>query len=131
MEKQRLSRQAALVKQLDCGCGDASCADGKTCSHPVMRRPTLLKSVSEKRLSIGDGYGPGASGTPNVVVGQKVGHPNRKLIFYCLCYIFSTFMIALLALVGAAAARWQRTTTSSVFGHSSYATTDFAAGVGD
>ncbi|XP_018802171.1 PREDICTED: uncharacterized protein LOC108977109 isoform X3 [Bactrocera latifrons] len=72
MEKQRLSRQAALVKQLDCGCGDASCADGKTCSHPVMRRPTLLKSVSEKRLNIGDGYGPGASGTPNVVVGQKL-----------------------------------------------------------
>ncbi|XP_028899126.2 uncharacterized protein LOC105216879 isoform X2 [Zeugodacus cucurbitae] len=72
MEKQRLSRQAALVKQLDCGCGDASCADGKTCSHPVMRRPTLLKSVSEKRLSIGDGYGSGTSGTPNVVVGQKL-----------------------------------------------------------
>lgn len=79
MEKQRLSRQAALVKQLDCGCGDASCADGKTCSHPVMRRPTLLKSVSEKRLSIADGYGAGTSGTPNVVIGQKVRSLNKKV----------------------------------------------------
>ncbi|XP_067631146.1 calmodulin-binding transcription activator 1 isoform X2 [Eurosta solidaginis] len=73
MEKQRLSRQAALVKQLDCGCGDTACADGKTCTHPVMRRPALLKSVNnEKRLSLSDGYGQGTSGTPNVVVGQKL-----------------------------------------------------------
>lgn len=50
MEKQRLSRQAALVKQLDCGCGDAACADGKTCSHPVMRRSGLLKANCDKKI---------------------------------------------------------------------------------
>ncbi|XP_060659142.1 uncharacterized protein LOC132793325 isoform X3 [Drosophila nasuta] len=69
MEKQRLSRQAALVKQLDCGCGDAACADGKTCTHPVMRRTGIVKSVSEKRPS--DGYS-AANGTPNVVVASKL-----------------------------------------------------------
>lgn len=76
MEKQRLSRQAALVKQLDCGCGDASCADGKTCTHPVMRRPSLIKSTTEKRLtaSAADNFGHNGSNgtTPNVVVGPKV-----------------------------------------------------------
>lgn len=73
MEKQRLSRQAALVKQLDCGCGDAACADGKTCTHPVMRRTGILKSVSEKRSN--DAYSTqhsGPNGTPNVVVASKV-----------------------------------------------------------
>lgn len=77
MEKQRLSRQAALVKQLDCGCGDASCADGKTCTHPVMRRPSLIKSSTEKRLpasNAADSFAHGGNngGTPNVVVGPKV-----------------------------------------------------------
>ncbi|XP_022907553.1 calmodulin-binding transcription activator 2 isoform X3 [Onthophagus taurus] len=43
MEKQRIARQAALVKQLECGCPDSTCADGKTCSHP-MRRITAAKS---------------------------------------------------------------------------------------
>lgn len=42
MEKQRVARQAALVKQLECGCPDSTCADGKTCSHP-MRRITAAK----------------------------------------------------------------------------------------
>lgn len=37
MEKQRVARQAALVKQLECGCPDSTCADGKTCSHPMRR----------------------------------------------------------------------------------------------
>ncbi|XP_037941724.1 uncharacterized protein LOC119674648 [Teleopsis dalmanni] len=72
MEKQRISRQAALVKQLDCGCGDASCADGKTCSHPVMRRPNLLKSASERRVNLNDNYNQAVNGTPNVVVGPKL-----------------------------------------------------------
>uniref|UniRef100_A0A1I8NWK5 CG-1 domain-containing protein n=1 Tax=Stomoxys calcitrans TaxID=35570 RepID=A0A1I8NWK5_STOCA len=74
MEKQRLSRQAALVKQLDCGCGDASCADGKTCTHPVMRRPSLIKSSAEKRLpasNAAEGFGNNGA-TPNVVVGPKL-----------------------------------------------------------
>nr|XP_017106161.2 uncharacterized protein LOC108131671 isoform X2 [Drosophila bipectinata] len=71
MEKQRLSRQAALVKQLDCGCGDAGCADGKTCSHPVMRRSgaMLKSSVQEKRL--GEGFN-GNGNAPNVVVASKL-----------------------------------------------------------
>ncbi|XP_046809799.1 calmodulin-binding transcription activator 1 isoform X4 [Lucilia cuprina] len=73
MEKQRLSRQAALVKQLDCGCGDASCADGKTCTHPVMRRPSLIKATNEKRLPATNAVEPySASNTPNVVVGPKL-----------------------------------------------------------
>lgn len=73
MEKQRLSRQAALVKQLDCGCGDASCADGKTCTHPVMRRPSLIKATNEKRLPATTAVEPyNANNTPNVVVGPKV-----------------------------------------------------------
>ncbi|XP_033248075.1 uncharacterized protein LOC117185691 isoform X2 [Drosophila miranda] len=74
MEKQRLSRQAALVKQLDCGCGDSGCADGKTCTHPVMRRTggiiksAVATSASEKRLN----EGAFNSGTPNVVVASKL-----------------------------------------------------------
>lgn len=76
MEKQRLSRQAALVKQLDCGCGDANCADGKTCTHPVMRRTGgILKSVSEKRPN--DAYST-ANGTPNVVVASKVSGEQQQ-----------------------------------------------------
>ncbi|XP_017120268.1 uncharacterized protein LOC108141413 isoform X3 [Drosophila elegans] len=69
MEKQRLSRQAALVKQLDCGCGDGGCADGKTCTHPVMRRSAamLKSSVQEKRL--GESFN---GNTPNVVVASKL-----------------------------------------------------------
>lgn len=43
MEKQRVARQAALVKQLECGCPDSTCADGKSCSHP-MRRITAAKT---------------------------------------------------------------------------------------
>lgn len=38
-----MARQAALVKQLECGCPDSTCADGKSCSHP-MRRITAAKS---------------------------------------------------------------------------------------
>ncbi|XP_066146181.1 calmodulin-binding transcription activator 2 isoform X2 [Euwallacea fornicatus] len=45
MEKQRVARQAALVKQLECGCPDSTCADGKSCSHP-MRRITSAKAGS-------------------------------------------------------------------------------------
>ncbi|KRJ98500.1 uncharacterized protein LOC6528764 isoform X2 [Drosophila yakuba] len=69
MEKQRLSRQAALVKQLDCGCGDGGCVDGKNCTHPVMRRSAamLKSSVQEKRLGE-----PFNSNAPNVVVASKL-----------------------------------------------------------
>ncbi|XP_057668641.1 calmodulin-binding transcription activator 2-like isoform X3 [Diorhabda carinulata] len=49
MEKQRVARQAALVKQLECGCPDSTCADGKSCSHP-MRRITAAKEVVNSPL---------------------------------------------------------------------------------
>lgn len=45
MEKQRCARAAALNKQLECGCPDSTCADGKTCSHP-MRRITAAKPTT-------------------------------------------------------------------------------------
>lgn len=50
MEKQRLARAAALTKQLECGCPDSTCADGKTCSHP-MRRITAAKTGSATDLT--------------------------------------------------------------------------------
>uniref|UniRef100_A0A182SME4 CG-1 domain-containing protein n=1 Tax=Anopheles maculatus TaxID=74869 RepID=A0A182SME4_9DIPT len=67
MEKQRMARQTALVKQLECGCPDANCADGKSCSHP-MRRISAAKSVQElgKRT---DGHGAGTA--PNVLIGSR------------------------------------------------------------
>ncbi|XP_063232498.1 calmodulin-binding transcription activator 2 isoform X2 [Bacillus rossius redtenbacheri] len=37
MEKQQLARSAALTKQLECGCPDSTCADGKACAHPMRR----------------------------------------------------------------------------------------------
>ncbi|KAF4527200.1 hypothetical protein B566_EDAN006127 [Ephemera danica] len=46
MEKQRQARQAALSKQLECGCPDSTCADGKACSHP-MRRISAAKTAAE------------------------------------------------------------------------------------
>lgn len=49
MEKQRVARQAALVKQLECGCPDSTCADGKTCSHP-MRRINAKMEISSSPL---------------------------------------------------------------------------------
>ncbi|XP_049290205.1 uncharacterized protein LOC125767566 isoform X1 [Anopheles funestus] len=68
MEKQRMARQTALVKQLECGCPDANCADGKSCSHP-MRRISAAKSVQElgKRT---DGHGGGTA--PNVLIGSRM-----------------------------------------------------------
>ncbi|PSN36717.1 hypothetical protein C0J52_11477, partial [Blattella germanica] len=50
MEKQRLARAAALTKQLECGCPDSTCADGKTCSHP-MRRITAAKTGNSTDLT--------------------------------------------------------------------------------
>lgn len=67
MEKQRLARQAALVKQLECGCPDSTCADGKSCSHP-MRRITA-KATNEKRQENNNQV---SSTTPNVLIGSRV-----------------------------------------------------------
>lgn len=46
MEKQRLARQATLTKQLECGCPDSTCADGKACSHPMRR---ITANVKQER----------------------------------------------------------------------------------
>ncbi|KAJ6642159.1 Calmodulin-binding transcription activator 2 [Pseudolycoriella hygida] len=67
MEKQRLARQAALVKQLECGCPDSTCADGKSCSHP-MRRITA-KTTNEKRQENNNQV---SSTTPNVLIGSRL-----------------------------------------------------------
>ncbi|XP_053688372.1 uncharacterized protein LOC128737701 isoform X2 [Sabethes cyaneus] len=67
MEKQRMARQSALVKQLECGCPDANCVDGKSCSHP-MRRISAAKSDMGKRGDSGH-----LSGTaPNVLIGSRM-----------------------------------------------------------
>lgn len=68
MEKQRLARQAALVKQLECGCPDSTCADGKSCSHP-MRRINSVKSLAEKRQESNNQV---SSTTPNVLIGPRL-----------------------------------------------------------
>ncbi|XP_058053807.1 uncharacterized protein LOC131205638 [Anopheles bellator] len=74
MEKQRMARQSALVKQLECGCPDANCADGKSCSHP-MRRISAAKSVQElQQQQAGkrgtDGHVGGTA--PNVLIGTRM-----------------------------------------------------------
>lgn len=72
MEKQRLARQAALVKQLECGCADGNCGDGKSCTHP-MRRTGSLKgpTVQQKRFDNG------------VQNGQNVGpRVSVSLLFF-------------------------------------------------
>lgn len=87
MEKQRLARQAALVKQLECGCPDSTCADGKSCSHPMRRisaaKPsassvsgngagmTGASSAESKRL-LESNNNQVSSTTPNVMIGSKV-----------------------------------------------------------
>lgn len=75
MEKQRMARQSALVKQLECGCPDANCVDGKSCSHP-MRRISAAKSDVGKRT---DG-GHLAGTAPNVLIGSRVSVPHALLI---------------------------------------------------
>lgn len=71
MEKQRAARQAALVKQLECGCPDSTCADGKSCSHP-MRRITAAKSnTNDKQRHMESNNNHVSSTTPNVLIGTR------------------------------------------------------------
>ncbi|KAL5286171.1 camt-1 family protein [Megaselia abdita] len=53
MEKQRVARQAALVKQLECGCSDGNCGDGKSCTHPMRRTGSLKGPSVQKRFDNG------------------------------------------------------------------------------
>lgn len=73
MEKQRAARQAALVKQLECGCPDSTCADGKSCSHP-MRRISAAKSTTanDKQRHSESNNNHVSSTTPNVLIGSRV-----------------------------------------------------------
>ncbi|XP_052124289.1 calmodulin-binding transcription activator 1 isoform X3 [Frankliniella occidentalis] len=55
MERQRAARAATLSKQLECGCPDSTCADGKTCSHPIRRitaaKPQLITLDRSNQVS--------------------------------------------------------------------------------
>ncbi|XP_047112567.1 calmodulin-binding transcription activator 1 [Schistocerca piceifrons] len=58
MEKQRVARAAALSKQLECGCPDSTCADSKTCSHPMRRITAATTEVdSSNQVSSTTGTG--------------------------------------------------------------------------
>lgn len=77
MEKQRLARQAALVKQLECGCPDSTCADGKSCSHPMRRITTAKTATKNNEKRIENNNNQVSSTTPNVIIGSRV----RKNIY--------------------------------------------------
>lgn len=72
MEKQRAARQAALVKQLECGCPDSTCADGKSCSHPMRRLSSNKAGSSDKQRHTENNNNHVSSTTPNVLIGTRV-----------------------------------------------------------
>lgn len=76
MEKQRVARQAALVKQLECGCPDSTCADGKQCSHPI-RRITAAKGQQEEGRRTGSDQVSSTTGS-NVPHNQIYRDPPRS-----------------------------------------------------
>lgn len=55
MEKQQAARVATLTKQLECGCPDSTCADSKTCSHPMRRISAAnVKQDSSSRIGLAE-----------------------------------------------------------------------------
>lgn len=72
MEKQRAARQAALVKQLECGCPDSTCADGKSCSHPMRRISAAKPVMNDKQRQSENNNNHVSSTTPNVLIGSRV-----------------------------------------------------------
>lgn len=82
MEKQRAARQAALVKQLECGCPDSTCADGKSCSHPMRRLSSTKATANDKQRHVESNNNHVSSTTPNVLIGTRVsildGERNQK-----------------------------------------------------
>lgn len=87
MEKQRLARQAALVKQLECGCPEASCAGGKPCPHSMRRitsaKPTdqpnttvSLASTSNRQQSDNNNQVSSTTGTGSILLTTN-SHPPR------------------------------------------------------
>lgn len=90
MEKQRAARQAALVKQLECGCPDSTCADGKSCSHPMRRLSSNKVTTNEKQRIAESNNNHVSSTTPNVLIGTRVS--VLSLVFNSLstqnCFCF-------------------------------------------
>lgn len=88
MEKQRVARAAALAKQLECGCPDSTCADGKACAHP-MRRISAAKSGghgstssssapdASNQVSSTTGTGSGNSSSGGGATGNSSGATSR------------------------------------------------------
>lgn len=60
-----MARQAALVKQLECGCPDSTCADGKSCSHPMRRITSRTPETKRQENQV-------SSTTPNILVGSRL-----------------------------------------------------------
>lgn len=77
MEKQRTARQAALVKQLECGCPDSTCADGKSCSHPMRRLNSSKTIVNDKQRNVENNNNHVSSTTPNVLIGTRVSFSTK------------------------------------------------------
>lgn len=84
MEKQRAARQAALVKQLECGCPDSTCADGKSCSHPMRRINSAKSAANDKQRQIENNNNHVSSTTPNVLIGTRVCIPFLFILFHLL-----------------------------------------------
>ena len=83
MNRQRTERQNALVKQLECGCPDSTCADGKSCSHPMRR--ISAKTAIEKRQENNNQV---SSTTPNVMIGTRVSVSiNKECVFFLQIYL--------------------------------------------
>ncbi|XP_050304910.1 calmodulin-binding transcription activator 1 isoform X3 [Anthonomus grandis grandis] len=78
MEKQRVARQAALVKQLECGCPDSTCADGKSCSHP-MRRITSAKAGSPLPSTTANSRNSNSNSESNNQVSSTTGSGSLHL----------------------------------------------------
>lgn len=92
MEKQRAARQAALVKQLECGCPDSTCADGKSCSHPMRRLSSNKANSNDKQRHSESNNNHVSSTTPNVLIGTRVSVIFAKCLningisFKCVCF---------------------------------------------
>lgn len=86
MEKQRAARQAALVKQLECGCPDSTCADGKSCSHPMRRLSSTKATANDKQRHVESNNNHVSSTTPNVLIGTRVSIFQLRLFCAQNCW---------------------------------------------
>lgn len=92
MEKQRAARAATLTKQLECGCPDSTCTDGKSCAHPMRRitaanikqepssRLGQLDSNNQVSSTTGSGItlaNSGSNGSLSTTIHHRVGRNDR------------------------------------------------------